>query len=195
MPRLTIYFDYRSPFAYVAAEVLPEFAARHGLELAWRPTDIMQLSNYANGLPYSDVKRRYTTVDAIRTAEFHGVKIRVPKPHPVLSERALRLAVVAADDPHFAELHIALFRAAWRDQLDLSQTDVLRRCIDAAGGPADEWLERAARDETTEALAGVARAAEDAGVFGVPSMYLGDEQFWGLDSLPMIAWRVEQTRG
>jgi len=194
MPRIVTYFDYRSPFAYVAAEVLPGFAARHGLELIWRPTDIMQLSNYANGLPYSDVKRRYTTVDAIRTADFHGVKIRVPKPHPVLAERALSLAIIAGDDPRFTTLHTALFRAAWRDQLDISLTDVLRRCIDAADGPADEWLEAAAQVETERALADVAKEAEDAGVFGVPSMCLGDEQFWGLDSLPMIAWRLDQRR-
>ena len=190
---LDVYFDYRSPFGYVAAEVLPAFAREHDLELRWHPTDIMLLSNYEHGLPYSEVKRRYTVVDAIRTAEYHAVKMRVPKPHPVLSELALRLAVVAGDDPRFDALHAALFRAAWRDQHDLSSASVLRACIEAAGGPADDWLEAARREEAAHRLVEVAREAETRGVFGVPSMFLEDEQFWGIDSLPMIAWRLDHT--
>jgi 2-hydroxychromene-2-carboxylate isomerase len=99
---LDVYFDYRSPFAYIAAEVLPDFAERHGLGLTWHPTDIMLLGNYATGLPYSEIKARYVAVDAMRTAEA-------------------------------------------------------------------------------------------AGVFGVPAMLLDSEQFWGIDSLPQLAWRLGQA--
>ncbi len=190
--QMDVYFDYRSPFAYVAAEVLPGFAGERGVTLRWHPTDIMLLSNYEHGLPYSDVKRRYTAVDAARTAEYHGVKIRVPKPHPVRSELALRLAVVAGGDARFGALHAALFRAAWRDRLDLASTDVLRECIASAEGPADAWLEAARAPEATHRLGEIAARAESRDVFGVPAMFLGDEQFWGIDSLPMIAWRLGQ---
>lgn len=190
---LDVHFDYRSPFAYVAAEILPEFGARHALAIRWRPTDIELLGNYAQGLPYSEIKRRYVALDAIRTAEYHGVTIRMPKPHPVLSGRALRLAVVAGDDARFEALHLALFRAAWRDQLDLSSDEVLRACIAQAGGPADRWLAAADGDDAGEQLAAVARDAEQAGVFGVPAMLLGGEQFWGVDSLPQLEWRLART--
>jgi len=193
--QLDVYFDYRSPFAYVAAEVLPGFAERHGLELRWRPTDIERLSNYEHGLPYSPVKRRYTAIDAIRTAEYHGVEMRMPKPHPVLSELALRLAIVAGDDPRFGALHRALFRAAWRDQQDLSSLAVLTACIEAVGAPAGEWLARAQHDAAAGALAAIAEEAESRGVFGVPAMFLGEEQFWGLDSLPMVEWRLARLSG
>jgi 2-hydroxychromene-2-carboxylate isomerase len=189
---LDVYFDYRSPFAYVAAEVLPRFAELRGLALHWRPTDIMLLSNYENGLPYSDVKRRYTVIDAIRTAEYHRVKIRTPKPHPVVSERALRLAAVTIEDERFSELHRALFRAAWRDRRDLSSEDVLRHCIEDAGGSPDEWLARADSDDAARQLESIAHEAENAGVFGVPTMRLEGELFWGLDSLPVLEWRHEQ---
>lgn len=189
---LVVHYDYRSPFAYLAAEVLPGFAAKHELALDWRPTDIGLLGNYASGLPYSEIKRRYVVVDAIRSAEYHGVEIRIPKPHPVESGRALRLAVVAQGDDRFPALHLALFRAAWRDQLDVSRSDVLRGCIEEAGGPVAAWLDAADAPETASAVARIAASAESAGVFGVPSMWLGDEQFWGLDTLPMIEWRLGQ---
>ncbi len=194
MTPLDVYFDYRSPFAYVAAEVLPAFARRRGLELRWRPTDIMQLSNYAHGLPYSDIKRRYTVIDAIRTAEYHGVKMRVPKPHPVLSDTALRLAISVGDDERFAPLHGELFRAAWRDQRDISSRGVLSACIEAVDGPVEAWLEAASSDDAARQLIAIVDDAENAGVFGVPSMVLEGEQFWGLDSLPTLEWRLDQRR-
>ena len=64
MKTVDVYFDYVSPFAYLASEVLPEFADRTGVSLSWKPIDLMQLSNYENGLPYSQVKRRYVAIDA-----------------------------------------------------------------------------------------------------------------------------------
>ncbi len=189
-----VYFDYRSPFAYVAAEVLPGFAEGNGLALRWRPVDIMQLSNYAKGLPYSEVKRRYVPMDGARIAEFHGVPIRHPKPHPVPSATALRLAVVAGEAPGFSKLHRALFRAAWRDQRDLGAREVLVECIREADGPADAWLAAAEAPEASEGLSASTAAAEAAGVFGVPSMLLDGELFWGIDSLPVLEWRLGHPR-
>ena len=194
MDPLVVYFDYCSPFAYLAAEVLPGFAARAALALRWRPIELAQLGNYANGLPYSDIKRRYVAVDAARSAEFNGVSIRVPKPHPVSSGAALRLALVALEDARFPDLHQALFQAAWREQRDLGSQEILADCIARAQGPVDDWLAEAALPETGARLAALTTEAESAGVFGVPSMLLDGELFWGLDSLPTLAWRLGQPR-
>ena len=68
MNTVDVYFDYASPFAYLAAEVLPGFGERTALSFRWTPIDLMQLSNYENGLPYSPVKRRYIAIDAARAA-------------------------------------------------------------------------------------------------------------------------------
>ena len=53
MEPIEVYFDYMSPFAYLAAEVLPGFADRIGVPLCWKPIDLLKLDNYASGLPYS----------------------------------------------------------------------------------------------------------------------------------------------
>lgn len=195
MVTLDVYYDYASPFAYLASELLPAFAGRVGVTLCWKPIDLMGLSNYAGGLPYSQVKRRYVVVDAARSAEFHGVPIRVPKPHPVQSGAALRLAHELRDDTRFAELHAQLFRAAWHDQRDLSSEDVLTSCLAASGGDRDGVLARAGQPEAHRALAAATAEAEAAGVFGVPTMVTRGELFWGLDSLPALEWRLTQSRG
>jgi 2-hydroxychromene-2-carboxylate isomerase len=189
-----IYFDYASPFAYLATELLPAFADRTGVSLCWKPIDLGRLSNYENGLPYSPVKRRYVATDAARSAEYHGVPIRIPKPHPVQSIPALRLAVVALEESRFPDLHQALFRAAWRDQRDVSSRVVLSDCIAQAGGPVEEWLLRADLPETSSRLEAITSGAEVEGIFGVPSMLLDGELFWGLDSLPMLEWRLNHPR-
>ncbi len=194
MKTLEVYFDYASPFAYIASEVLPDFANRAGISLSWKPINLLQLSNYENGSPYSPLKRRYVVLDAVRSAEYHGVPIEVPSPFPVESMSALRLAVAAHSEPGFLDLHRALFRAAWRQQLDISSRDVLCDCIAEAKGPVDEWLTKAEQAEAIEVLNSLTSRAESAGIFGVPAMLLDGEQFWGLDSLPILEWRLANPK-
>lgn len=188
-----VYFDYRSPFAYIAAEVLPELAERHGAELRWNPIDLMGLSNFSGGLPYSEKKRAYVFVDAARSAEFHGVAIRPPSPFPVEPELALRVALVAERHGRFEPVHRALFRAAWCEELDLSSEGILARCIRDAGGDPEAWLAEARTPATEKALRLRTEEAEAAGVFGVPTMALAGELFWGVDSLPVLEWRLGRS--
>jgi 2-hydroxychromene-2-carboxylate isomerase len=189
-----VYFDYASPFAYIASEVLPDFANRAGILLSWKPINLLQLSNYENGLPYSPLKRRYVVLDAARSAEYHGVPIEVPRPFPVDSVAALQLAGAALSEPEFLDLHRALFRAAWREQLDFSSRDVLSDCISTVNGPVDKWLAKAERPDGVEGINLLTSRAETMGIFGVPTMLLDGEQFWGLDSLPVLEWRLMNPR-
>lgn len=194
MDHVDVYFDYASPFAYLASEVLPEFAEALDLALAWKPIDQLKLSNYADGLPYSAKKRVYVAVDAVRSAQFHDVPIRVAKPHPVESGRALRLAAAARSELEILALHRAIFRAAWRDQRDVSMEDVLADCLLDAEMDAEMWLLRSEQPPAEASLHVNTDQAETAGVFGVPTFVLNAELFWGLDSLPALRWRLEQTR-
>ncbi len=190
--RLSVYFDYISPFAYLATELLPGLAARHHAVLDWKPIEMLSLSSFSKGLPYSPAKRAYVAVDALRSAGFHGVPIQAPKPFPVRSEAALHLALVAQARDRFAPLHRALFHAAWRHQRDLADELVLAACVNDAAGDPGEWLEEAGRPETRERLRVLTAEAEAAGVFGVPSVILEGEIFWGLDSLPALEWRLRR---
>lgn len=194
MKTVEVHFDYASPFAYIASEVLPDFANRVGVSLIWRPIELLQLSNYENGLPYSPLKRRYVMLDAARSADYHGVPIKAPQPFPVDSNAALRLAVIAQAENEFLDLHRELFRSAWRKQLDISSREVLSDCIAALQGTAAEWLEKALHPDANDELSSVTSRAESAGIFGVPSMLLDGELFWGLDSLPTLEWRLENPR-
>jgi 2-hydroxychromene-2-carboxylate isomerase len=184
---IEVYFDYRSPFAYIAAQLLPELAERCDARLAWKPIDLLGLSNFSKGLPYSDKKRAYVFVDVVRSAAYHGVALRPPSPFPVESEAALRLALTAQESGDFDAVHAALFHAAWRDQQDLSSEAVLQGC---AGADAERLLGAARSPAAAERLGRETEASDALGVFGVPSFVVAGELFWGIDSLPLLEWRL-----
>ena len=74
----------------------------------------------------------------------------------------------------------------------MSSDGVVGELIAAAGGDAAGLLARARHPDTEERLEANAREAEARGAFGLPSVFLGDELFWGVDSFPQLEWRLRQ---
>ena len=184
------YFDYVSPFAYFLSCRLPDAALRWGVTVTWKPIELHRLSNFEGGLPYSPSKRMYVGLDAARSAEFYGLPIQFPEPFPVQSARALRVALAAQEHGIFDAVHRNLFRAAWAEQRDIGQETVLAECVRAAGG--DAILQRAGAAEVNARVLALTQEAESRGVFGVPSVVVNGELFWGNDQLEMIEWRLRQ---
>ena len=191
--KVSIYLDYASPYAYFLAEAIAGFRSRTGAEVAWRPIRLLGLSPFAEGIPYSANRIRYNLADVPRSARFHGVPFRIPSRFPIASDEALRLALVARAEPGFSKLHGALFRAAWAEDRDIAAADVLASCITKAGMDPASLLALARSPETAQQLAAETRAAEEAGVFGVPTAAYAGELFWGVDRLPMLEWAVSES--
>lgn len=191
--RLDVFFDFGSPFAYLLSKLLPAVAERASLEPFWRPIDLLGLDSFKGGFPYSVKKRQYVFVDVVRSAEFHKVDIQIPNPFPVRGARANRLAGAFASEPNSVELRTALFEAAWSASRDIDDDEVLSSCLGDAGADPAEWLVSAASASADRAVVENLVAAEALGVFGVPTMVLGDELFWGVDALPVLEWRASQS--
>lgn len=189
-PTLEVYYDYVSPFAYMASRLLPDLALRHGAEIAWRPVELASLSSFDGGLPYSPSKREYVFVDAARTARFHGIEIGMPDPFPVDSTLALRLAVAAVDTATFAGLHEALFRAAWVESRNLADRDELAAVAAAGGRSEAETLELVDDSRWADRVAEATAAADRSGIFGVPTVVYDGEMFWGVDAFPVLEWTL-----
>jgi 2-hydroxychromene-2-carboxylate isomerase len=189
---IEVYFDYISPFAYFASLRLPEFAKRLGREPVWKPIDLMALSNFEGGLPYTDDKRAYIMEDCIRLAEYWNLPIAMPDPFPVESGLAVRAALVAQDLGIFDAYHSAVYRAAWAESRNIGDESVLADCIKEAGGDASAVLETARSEATSSRLTRQTAEAESRGVFGVPMMIVGEERFWGADRLEILEWRLSK---
>ncbi len=102
------------------------------------------------------------------------------------TDLALRGALVAKDEGRFAEYHHPMYAARWADPRDLSEPDVVRQFLTSAGLDGDAALARAQSDELSAELQSETQEAIDRGVFGVPTIFVDDEMFWGNDRFELV---------
>ena len=188
MPRVEYFFDYVSPFAYLADTQLPGLAQRTGAEIVHRPFFLGGVMQATKNSPPITVpnKGRYMFVEIQRWAKRYGVPAN-PNPHfPVNTLTAMRVAVAALGDPRFGDLHRALFRAVWVDGQNLADEAVLEATVAAAGLDAAALLARAKEQAAKDALRRNTEEAVERGAFGAPTFFVGDEMFWGNDRLDFV---------
>jgi 2-hydroxychromene-2-carboxylate isomerase len=187
--RVEFFFDYSCPYAYLASTQVEALAARTGAELVYKPFllgGVFKALGDGNGeLPFqSPARARMNGLDMQRWAEHWHVPLEMPSGHPNRTVLALRATLAAGD---IARASRALFDAYWARALDVSDPEVVRSALAAAGFDAEKILARAVepeiknelRDRTDEALA--------RGVFGAPAFFVGDQLFWGQDRLDWVA--------
>ncbi len=173
-------FDYASPFAYLASETLARKLP--GIEVTYKPIYLRGLEMFSKGLPYTAAKAMYVVRDYLRCAEHEGIETRIPTVFPINGLYASRGALVAMEQGRFAEYHARMFRAAFRDDRNISNKDVVAD-VARESGLDPSRLEAV---DIKEKLRADTSAAESRGVFGVPSFFVGDELFWGLDRLDYV---------
>lgn len=182
MRRLLFHFDFISPYAYLGWTQIHALAARHALEVTPVPTLFSALlaEGKTRGPAEIPAKRRYFFKDVFRTAHLLGVPIAMPPTHPFNPLLGLRIASLPMDEARRAAVITAIFNATWAGGAGIESEERVTAALDAAGLPGAELVARA-----PEAKAELRRATDDAiahGVFGVPTMRVEDELFWGVDS-------------
>jgi 2-hydroxychromene-2-carboxylate isomerase len=178
------YFDYASPWAYLASELA---ASRlPGVEIRWRPIYLRGLETFSKGLPYTSNKLRYIGQDLIRCAAYENVAVRMPTNFPINGLYAVRGALAAIAGGVFDRYHLAMFRAAWRDDRDVGDKAVVNAIIGELGLQLDIEAP-AVKDQLKRDTA----EAEARGVFGVPSFFVGDELFWGHDRMDFVLRKIK----
>ena len=190
MKRVTFWFDFISPYSWLALRAAPEFAAEHDVSWDLRPILYSALLDHHGllGPAETEAKRHSMLNDVARCARLAGLELIGPPQHPFRSLDALRVATLFRDEADGLDLAIALASAAWEKGCDLSDARVLRGVIDECGLDADSSLERAQHVDNKSALRELTDDAISRGVFGVPSFALGrGELFWGHDRMAHVA--------
>jgi 2-hydroxychromene-2-carboxylate isomerase len=183
------YFDYSSPFAYLASTRLDAIERATGARVELRP---ILLGGLFRDIGTPDVplfempepKRRYQLVDLERWASRYGVGFRFPTRFPMNTVKALRLTLLCPEERR-RPLVGALFDALWALDRDISSDDELRSIATSAGvDPA--LVDRLGAPEVKAELRARTDEAKDRGVFGVPTFFVGDEMFWGQDRIDRV---------
>lgn len=187
---IDFYFDFSSPYGYLAAQVIDDIGARHGRAVAWKPFllgAVFKLTG-AGPLPETPLKGDYTRIDVPRAARLIGVPITLPDPFPFNSLAACRAFYwLAETDAEKAKaLAKALLAAAFGEGRDISTPEAVieeaaRRGVDRAA------LAAALQDPEVKArLRAEVDAAIARGVFGSPFIFVDDQPFWGHDRLGQV---------
>jgi 2-hydroxychromene-2-carboxylate isomerase len=198
MRRVTIYTDYKSPYAYLAKDLAYELERDLPVRLEWLPY-VLDIPSFlgsarvdADGTVLEEDRSahqwrrvRYSYMDCRRQARKRGLVIRGPqKIWDSTLAAAGMLYAQRAGDAVFRRYHDAVFERFWKRELDIEDTTAIGAVLAESGADGAAFAAHAqvGRDE----VAAISRATEAKGVFGVPSFVVDDELFWGREHLPDI---------
>ena len=188
---IDFYFDFSSPYGFLASEKIEALAAKYDRTVNWKPVLLGVIFKQTGAAPLTQIplKGDYSRRDMARSAKFHRIAgFRVPSKFPIPSQAAARIVLWAQQrDPALAARIIhALYRAFFVDDRDISDPDTAVAVAAACGVAAAEA--RAAVDDP-EIKDALRRANEEAiakAVFGSPFVIVDGEPFWGLDRLEQV---------
>jgi 2-hydroxychromene-2-carboxylate isomerase len=199
---VTVYIDYKSPYAYLAKDLAYELERDHPIRLDWRPyiLDIPSFLGSARLDATGEVleqernahqwrRVRYSYMDCRRQARKRGLTIRGPqKIWDSTLAAAGMLFAQQAGDAVFRRYHDTVFERFWQRALNIEDPDALGAIISEAG--ADGAAFQARSEDLSSEVATISRRAEADGVFGVPTFVLAGEIYWGSEHLPDIRDRL-----
>ena len=188
MKDIDFYFDFSSTNSYFAAFLLPEVAARCSAQVNWLPLHAAALFRETGFkvMAMSARKARYLWRDHQRWAESTGLPFRKPSRFPIKTSTALRCVLAAREKSMEARFAQAVFRAYWEGDADIADRKVLADVARGVSLDGEELLAASDRPELRTELGTVTATAAERGVFGVPTVFVGEEMFWGKDRLEFI---------
>jgi 2-hydroxychromene-2-carboxylate isomerase len=203
---LRIFTDYKSPYAYLAKDLVYELEAETRARIEWLPYTLdipaylgsasvdatgKVLEASRNAHQWRRVK--YSYLDCRREANRRGLTIRGPQ--KIFDSSMANIGMLYAKRHGvFRAYHDCVFERFWRRELDLEDPQALAAVLQQSGAPSGEF-EAFLAGEGRHELDQIRRAAEAAGVFGVPSFLFADgDLYWGREHLPSVRERLRASR-
>ena len=187
---IDFWFDFSSPYGYLASRRIEAIAARHGRSVRWRPIMLGVVFQKTGQTPLlgQPLRGPYFAIDMPRSARLHGIEFKFPEPFPFASVAACRAFYWfdRRDGAAAVDFAKAVYRRAFIEGHavgDAGDTAAVakwlghdpRALLDALQDPqVKEWL----REVMDEAL--------ERGVFGSPFFHVDGEPFWGHDRLEQV---------
>ncbi len=184
------FYDFSSPYAYLAHEEVELVASTHNAEVRWRPFLLGGLFHalgtaQAPILEASENKRKHLLLDLHRWAEVRDLPWRWPSRFPMMTVLPLR-AVLQLEGDDRKVLSRAIFRAYWGGDQDISDAGVLGGIINEAGFDAATLLAGCSAPDVKAKLRANTEELLQAGGVGAPAFVVGDMHIWGQDRFEFV---------
>jgi len=184
------YFDVGSPAAYLAWTQLPRIAREAGAEIEYRPFLLGGVFQATGNRSPMEVpaKGQYMQDDLQRFARRYDVPFAHNPHFPINTLLLMRGAtgIQMKEPARFGAYVDAVFHAMWVEPKNLNDPATVGAVLQNAGFDAAGLLALAGAQETKDRLKAVTQEAVERGVFGAPTMFVGDEMFWGQDRLDFV---------
>jgi 2-hydroxychromene-2-carboxylate isomerase len=184
LKKITCYFDFISPYAYLAFEHLPKALEGISYAVRYKPVLFAGLLKHHGQLGPAEIapKRDWTYRQVLWLAQRHGIDLTLPTSHPFNPLGLLRLAV-ACDAQGLPNRYVTetIFRHVWcsgEEASDAARLAQLTVQLAPTCAPDSDAVKAQLKANTEEAIA--------KGLFGVPTFEVDGKLFWGLDALPML---------
>jgi 2-hydroxychromene-2-carboxylate isomerase len=197
---LELFYDYSSPWTYLACSRIEELCRRADAALVWRPILVGGIFNTANPSVYEaranpvPAKARYMLKDLRDWARYYGLDLAFPPSvFPVNSVKALRGALVALEHDAIGPYSRRVFEVYFGEDRDISQDEVLRAIVREVGLDEGEYFTKIAEAPYKDRIRANTDECVRRGGFGSPTLFVGEEMFFGNDRLVLVEDALRRT--
>lgn len=186
---IDFYWEIGSTNSYFALHLLRPIAERHGAVINYIPFNLGYVFRHHNYVlmeePAAKIANRLRDLE--RWAAHYDLPFRVPSTFPIKTSRALRGAIAMRQWDREVAFIDAIFGAYWeRDDASIKDYAGLRPIAESLGVDPDAYEAACESEESRQALADATNDGLARGVFGAPTMVVGDEIFWGKDRMDFV---------
>lgn len=187
---IDFYFDFYSPYGYLASLRIDEIAARHGGRVNWKPFMLGATFSITGHQPLTStpMMAEYTLLDLQRSARLQNADIRMPDDFPKAALSCCRAFYLLVDEQPEAAVALAkaIYQAIFGEGMDGTDIGLIAELAGNLGIDSEALLAGIQSQSIKDRLKAETQAAIDRGVFGSPFVFVGDEPFWGNDRLDQL---------
>ncbi len=190
---IKLYFDYKSPFAYLAKAEAYQLEEDYHVQIEWLPyvLDIPEaLGDLQTRTKQQWRKIRYSYMDARRWANKRGLIVKGPQKIFDSSTASIGM-LYARKQGKFRAYHDRVYERFWKHELDIEDQQSIAAVLAEIGANPEgffAYLEREGRAE----LEVIQQRADADEIFGVPLFLVEGEMFWGHDRIPLVREKLDR---
>ena len=196
MKKVDFYFDFASPNAYLSHKVIKNIKDRTGVEVNYIPVLLGGIFKATNNKPPMEQffgvknKNEYQNLEIERFIERHGLHEFKMNPHfPVISLQIIRGAIAAELDGFLEEYIDKVLVHMWEVPKKMDDPEVIKAAFEESGFDSERLISQMQNPDVKAKLISNTEEAVERGVFGIPTFFVGDEMYFGKDTL----WQVEEA--